>query len=1682
MADAKTTIVTFKNRGWVQKLDPASLDEGQYALLQNVQSFQEGTMSSRNGSKRLTAASPAGVSSTVFINSLAKLRIDSSATYRYFGHNTNLYRSGVSGYDTAISPGNSLAALTFSTIATGVSAAAGDRIAGVQYDSGPSGAPVVYFAGSAKMLKDDGVIAAGSTPRWGIMPMDQAVVAAITGGIVVTAISNATEAAVTRAGHGLADGATVSIYGATGTGWVAINTAWTITWIDANNFSIPFDSTTFGAVGGTVTFTSVSGAEAAGGASMLVPYSYCATARDPVTGAEGNPSPLMIDYNQITAVGLAGVTLTIGGIDYDHGRISTTAGDKSIAIYRAGGTLDDGLYRLLGYVTNPGSGGTVAYVDTAQDIDIVYSRIMELDNDPPVPSALKIPLVAPINYGSSSLYHGGVSTFHIDSGDMPTGITDLRTVITPGSIVRITGREWWPAQGAENVTESAVIRAVTTANEFTAYTQQQFYDGAAHNVPITVEVTTACAHGANIACVAFENVFVAGDSANPHVLYKCKNGRAEAFPLLNMISGSVQQLRVGSPSNPIRGITEFNGELVCLNAANIFVVGFAANGQDMRKATATPATHGVVGQAAWVKADNQIWYVGADGLYSWRGGQETLRSMAVDFMFRGLTVGGIAPIDMTNPEKIILGCHQNTVFVSFQDTGGNPRRMRYETLFDRWCYDIVDDFGLPGSTAWTTAMLTETDTNLLISARLNGSECRLHQEDIGMNDGWTAGPYSDGIPPTFIIDTAAFDLGDRMLDKQFSEIGLECLTAATVTVDTFYGYSATLDEAFSMPSTGLRARTPFSIQSGAGREASVISFRITGTTSGASRTTLYSMLFNTIPLTRIQVGAATDWMDCGHPFDKRFYQLEIEYDTGAAPLTLNVDTISGIAGATRTNAVAVFTLAASTGRAQVTLPFPDGVIAKKVRLRPTVTSATFRVWRADFKVEKYPEDITLFTEWADGGSPELKYGEQITIDVDTGGQAVPFKVQADGANKQTLTVTSTASDRERRFTLSPNLSGRKWRLYVDPATIPAGGKFQLFDHQIKFLAADRGPVAHSYDWDDIGHPYDKRLYTVAMEWDNVGGGSVTMAMDTLSGIDGATISTAAATFTLAAGSRQQKTFPIPDGIIAKKIRFYPQGTPGTNFRLWWYKVTAENYPADVVPFTDPEDGGYPSEKYAQELSLDVDTANHAVPVQVQADGSTVQTVYATSTASDRRRRFTLSPGLTGRQWRLLVDPAAIPAGGKFQLFTHQIKFLPVDKGPVEHSAGWDDLGHPFDKRLKTVTIDFNTLGTDTTMVMDTIVGINGNTTYTAVASFVLSGSDRAQKTFAIPDGNVVKKIRLRPTGDNTSFKMWGYKFDFEPYPADTIVATEWNDLGHPYEKNVKNLVLDVDTGGVAATVYVWADNTLKHTFTVNTTSSTRRWEGSFDPDIFGKTWRLVIAPGTGGKFQMWSWNIEDTKEPSMSTEFTDWNDFGYPHEKIGRNLVLTCNSGGETATVRVEGDGVILQTFLVTSTNENRQVVMAFDPEKMARRFRLLIAPGPSGVFKLYNWNIEFVREPARILEWSSYEMVFGSAGYRLAKQIWLEYWCQSPLTFLMFRDGGQLFWQQTLPPHSHRDVERFYLPPINNGALNKSKSYKFFLSAPTEFKFYRDSTRIEIKQLSNDQRSAYEQKYLFSEQPGPDS
>lgn len=81
--------------------------------------------------------------------------------------------------------------------------------------------------------------------------------------VAISTISKANPAVVTSAGHGfsISSRPSVTIGGATGTGWTAVNATFSVTVIDANTFSlyspagVALDSTGFGTLAGTVIFS-----------------------------------------------------------------------------------------------------------------------------------------------------------------------------------------------------------------------------------------------------------------------------------------------------------------------------------------------------------------------------------------------------------------------------------------------------------------------------------------------------------------------------------------------------------------------------------------------------------------------------------------------------------------------------------------------------------------------------------------------------------------------------------------------------------------------------------------------------------------------------------------------------------------------------------------------------------------------------------------------------------------------------------------------------------------------------------------------------------------------------------------------------------------------------------------------------------------------------------------------------------------------------------------------------------------------------------------------------------------------------------------------------------------------------------------------------------------------------------
>lgn len=201
--------------------------------------------------------------------------------------------------------------------------------------------------------------------------------------ITISAATNANPVVFTSNSHGLSTGDGITISGGTGN-WTAVNGSWTITVTGANTFSIPVDSTAFGAVTGTLVYPSrPTLVAAAGGTRNMQAGSYSvviAPARTQTLGYN-NPSQRAV----VTLTANQRIQITFPAMD-------TTNGQNAWNVYVT--TFASTLGADLNYLEGPwyfldqytgSTSGFSTYIDW-YDAEVERNDLITFDNDPP-PSA-----------------------------------------------------------------------------------------------------------------------------------------------------------------------------------------------------------------------------------------------------------------------------------------------------------------------------------------------------------------------------------------------------------------------------------------------------------------------------------------------------------------------------------------------------------------------------------------------------------------------------------------------------------------------------------------------------------------------------------------------------------------------------------------------------------------------------------------------------------------------------------------------------------------------------------------------------------------------------------------------------------------------------------------------------------------------------------------------------------------------------------------------------------------------------------------------------------------------------------------------------------------------------------------------------------------------------------------------
>lgn len=746
------------------------------------------------------------------------------------------------------------------------------------------------------------------------------------------------------------------------------------------------------------------------------PYSYIYTLRNPATGEQGNPSQPIIASSAINSAARA-VLVECAGVSTQALDGTEPVGDPSltgfgsIAVYRSGGIFADGFYRFVGYSSNPGLDGSgvplpVIFTDNQSDDDIVNNDTVEYDNYPPVPSNLKTPiaatLVAGVGTGWTNIQLTGYS-----------GPADLTTVLKIGSTFTI---------GSNANQETCVIAAVF-ADNIDAYLQ--YAHAAGEQFSCDFVVGQPC----DLLCTAGDSLLVAGDVNNPHVVYRSKAGFPQAFPVRNLETGNAHTQIIGSPDNPINGLVDYGGWYVSLNKEKIFTFQIWL-GQFLN-VTATPSERGMIGKRCWIRVQGSIWFLSYDGIYAWSGSGSQKVTEDIDQIFRGLAVGRFQPLDYTALDKVHFEFFENKVLFTYQDTNGNLQNIRYDMIYKRW---EPLSYASPIS-----CMLTEQDTGRLLAGSLSGQAMLLEQGTIDI----------DG-PIVWWGRTAPYAPEGRTVQKQFTELMIELQNEVdTVRAALFYDYSPTVDpvdQFIIAPAPGRRfVPLPLQVAGGStnGKEARVCAILFFGASSGT--VTIFSTQLSYNPLAEIQRGRITDWTDLGYPFDKKLYEMWIDYDMKGQTVVMNLDTITGLNGNVINLGVQQFTLTGA-GRAQVNIAIEDHTVVKKVRLRPNVPNLDFEIFNWDFPgYEKYPPDVSLFTPQSDNGWACEKVYRGYTVEINTDDVPCTLTTEVDGVDVHSTSVSATDNDRMRIITLPTDLTdeiiGKMARLKLAPGT---DGRAQLF--------------------------------------------------------------------------------------------------------------------------------------------------------------------------------------------------------------------------------------------------------------------------------------------------------------------------------------------------------------------------------------------------------------------------------------------------------------------------------------------------------------------------------------------------------------------------------------------------------------------------------------------------------------
>lgn len=602
--------------------------------------------------------------------------------------------------------------------------------------------------------------------------------------------------------------------GGTGQGWGSVSY-----WV----MQFTFTATTQTVILGNFSYSGGTGPTVIG--TGAVPYDYRITFYNMNTGDESGPSVVMIPTAYVSPVGQPVI------VDFTDAVTPPPPIDPQITdirIYRRGGTLPN-QWLQVGQVPI----GTTTFTDTMTDEQIATNNILDVDTAPPVTSTLPVPvnttLGANVTVGENTVLVGSTANMFVDQ----------MLTIDP-----LTAFE-----------ETVIIQAIS-AGTITAYFQYIHLSGA------MVQASTRSGQPCNIAAIAFNRAWIAGDPNNPDILYYSDVFNPESFPVENFIE-------VGSPSDPIMAVMEWNGQLYVFTQNTVWNILGAQEGSTAPVPFKTAAKHGLQAQFGWCIAEGEIYYQSFGGIYAFQGSDSRYASPDIEWIFTAQFIEDdiqrVVPLmDSAEVSQTVMAYYQNEIYVSYIGQDENRHRVIWDKVHARWRNDDVP----------SNCILVEDDVYTLLFGTVTGM---IYIDRIGNYD-------ADGLtgpdPINFNVQTAALDLGMPKNFKNFNEFTIDIDTGGfPVTINLLFDYGLTIVALGTVTTTGGRGQFEFNINDGDGQLSLNVSVQLTATitTEMPSPIEVYEIHIRATPEAELRQSYDSYIMDFGSPDYKFVKQGWFEY-------------------------------------------------------------------------------------------------------------------------------------------------------------------------------------------------------------------------------------------------------------------------------------------------------------------------------------------------------------------------------------------------------------------------------------------------------------------------------------------------------------------------------------------------------------------------------------------------------------------------------------------------------------------------------------------------------------------------------------------------------------------------------------------------------------------------------------